>query len=438
MKKILIFALLVTVLITFPIFTEDGISCTGVTVVGKASIDGKTRMGQNNDGTPFDYGNWRSMNLVVNEKTGIKALYEHWGTMHFQTVRYYLNDRGVAMDHLARPGPKGSVRESASFADKDEAYMVEVGYVVDKYPDVKRSWADQIPKLREKGILVAEYGSGGIYASNALEHAHTAKEAVDIVTQGLPEGTYGVVTIRGDAAFGHANHYMYTLPSSHPFNVYGSWGSELRAARAQELLDARFGSISTPYLFSVLRDQTALGNENGDDRTYPGGRSKIARWGYLSRSRFSRISEISKKHTDLLSVHWTSPNFPPLSPYLPFYIGLTEIPPTFAHGKENKTEIFEELCNAVQYKMSYMKNVQEFWEAFEHQTIREMLQLERDVQAMVKDGDRKGAEQLLYRFCNAKCEQAVIYAKELTERIASGQDIMEMTVEVGIPIRSWE
>jgi len=408
--------------------------CTGFTVVGKAAIDGKTRMGQNNDGTPFDYGNWKSVNLVVNPETGIKALYEHWGNMNFQTIRYYLNNCGVAMDHLARPGPANTIHESASFADKDAGYLVEVGYSPEEYPGIERSFADWIDQVRKRGLLAAEYGSGGIYASNILEYAHTAKEAVDLAIEGLPEGTYGVVEIK-DAALGHSNHYMYD--PYHPWNA-GRDDSMARAARCQELLDLRPGTVTTPYLFTILRDTKPLiATQHGSKYTYPSGLTSICRVGYQSESRFSRVSEIHPKYTSLLSVHWMNPCHPATSPYIPFYIGITKVPPTFAHGPHNQTPVFRELFTILLYKPDYADDVQRFWEAFEQQTLREMLQLERDVAALADAGQTAKAEDLLNRFVNKKCELAVKYAKELTRIINSGLSIKDISVDVETPDRSW-
>ena len=67
--------------------------------------------------------------------------------------------------------------------------------------------------------------------------------------------------------------------------------------------------------------------------------------------------------------------------------------------------------------MDLADEVQEFWESFEDQALREIWHLRKDVISLLKDGDEKGAEKMLYDFVNDKCELAVEYAQELTKAV---------------------
>ena len=73
-----------------------------------------------------------------------------------------------------------------------------------------------------------------------------------------------------------------------------------------------------------------------------------------------------------------------------------------------------------------------FWESFDHNTLRDKVQLEKAVKKLVDDGDREGAEKLLTKFCNDKCELAVAYAKELTKEIVR-RGLVEVDVSVFSP-----
>ena len=113
-----------------------------------------------------------------------------------------------------------------------------------------------------------------------------------------------------------------------------------RAARAQELIDERAGSITTPYLFSVLRDRDLY---PFDSTLSYDNRGNVAVWCYGGRTNYCHFEEISADYPDFLSVLWITPNFPVTSPFLPFFIGLEEVPPSFADADTNQTEVFQEL-----------------------------------------------------------------------------------------------
>ena len=102
---------------------------------------------------------------------------------------------------------------------------------------------------------------------------------------------------------------------------------------------------------------------------------------------------------------------------------LFSMTPRFAVGKTNRTAIFHELVTAIGYNLSYADKVQQFWEAFEFQTLREMFYpwggVLAEAKTSMKAGDRGKAEDLLYEFTSKKCELALTYAAELTEKVKS-------------------
>ena len=141
----------------------------------------------------------------------------------------------------------------------------------------------------------------------------------------------------------------------------------------------------------------------------------------------------------MLSIYWSTPHFPALGPFLPFFIGLTRIPPAFAEGETNQSDVFRELFNAVLYKTNYADDLQRFWESFDLQTVSELMLLESDVKTLAGRGDRKGAEAVLHNFSNGKCELAVTYAKQLLDVIVAGRPITDVRVRTALPKRpTWE
>ena len=390
---------------------EDGEECTTVIAVGTATVDGKTRTGQNHDGTPWTGQKpSRVVRITVNEKTGIKTINE-------------LNSCGVARQGNGRnpfPGMEGG---ASTFADPKEAYVVEYAFAKKDHPHAKDPH------------------------EAALASARTAKEAVDVCVKELPAGSYHIIGPLRNQAFGQANAYLtpalLALQSDPAF-------SRDRQKRVQDLLRAddprhgptvsgASGQISTLYLFSVLRNHEVPW---GFDTTWKFGRQDLGdlcRWSYRGISRNGDVREISSDYPDLLSIYWTTAHFPAFSPFLPFYIGLTSIPPTFADGKTNESDIFRELFHAIAYKMNYADDVQRFWESFDLLTVSELELFETDVKGFMDRGDRKGAEKLLYNFSNRKCELAVSYAKELVKIIVEGRPITDVRVNTSLPKRpTWE
>lgn len=393
---------------------DIGGACTTILAIGKAAKDGETLSGQVEE--LFSMTPKFAVDISLNEKTGIKLIGPSEPPWICPAL-HYLNSCGVALQSNSRST---------------------------KYPE-------------QTDIQKSLYGREGM---RILQEAHTAKEAKEIaeeiaqtggcqpwlpgasfgggsrtfadkdeayIVEGFGPGKYAIVGPMRDTAFAHANYII--SPQLKPVEAVPV--GVRRAKRAQELLDQRLetmpsvasptgaGSLTQAYLFRILRD-----HQYGFDQTYAyDDRGNISGWGYATTNQFAVVSAISADYPDLLSTWWSTPNFAPFSPFIPFFIGINQVPPTFAAGKTNKTAIFAELVTAIGYNLSYADKVQQFWEAFEFQTLREMFYpwsgVVANVKTLMKAGDRKKAEDLLYEFTNNKCELALTYATELTEKVKS-------------------
>jgi len=393
---------------------DIGGACTTILAIGKAARDGETLSGQVEE--LFSMTPRFAVDILVNEKTGIKLIgpaEPRW----ICPALHYLNSCGVALQSNARSN---------------------------KYPE-------------QSDIQKSLYGREGM---RILQEAHTAKEARDIaeeiartggcqpwlpgdsfgggsrtfadkdeayIVEGFGPGKYAVVGPKRDTAFAHANYVISPKLKRSEVTPVGI----RRAKRAQELLDQRMetvasvacptgaGSLTQAYFFRILRD-----HQYGFDQTYAyDDRGNISGWGYATTNQFAVVSAISVDYPDLLSTWWSTPNFAPFSPFIPFFIGINQVPPAFAVGKTNRTAIFHELVTAIGYNLSYADKIQQFWEAFEFQTLREMFYpwggVVAEAKIAMKAGDRKKAEDLLYEFTSKKCELALTYAAELREKVKS-------------------
>lgn len=395
-------------------YDEDLDECTTVIAVGLATHDGNTRTGQTSDGIARATGltPTRVVSITVDEKTGIRS------------IGGALNDQGVTAQHNGRRPLPGMRGRSDTWADANEAYIVEYAYVVADHPDAVRS-----------------------SSRKALAAAHTAKEAVDIYVAGLPEGSYYILGPFRNEAYGHANAYIE--PELWPSQRDSTY-SRNRGERAHELLQERnswrnatessvWGEISSLYLFGILRTHDTPWGFNSTWTFYYEESGNICRWGHDAISSIGTVSEVNAEYPDLLSIYWCAPAFPAFCPFIPFFMGLDEIPPAFADGEKNESDIFRELFSAVSYKMDYADGVQKFWESFDHQTVSELMFFYRDVEELLDDGDMEGAKQLLYNFSNAKSELAISYAKELVKLIVEGRPISDMRIDTSLPNRpTWK
>lgn len=399
--------------------------CTTILSLAKTSVDGKTRLGQCADMLPMTLR--FAVSISVDEKTGIKviscsepAIPEGkggplaWDPAAKLYPASFLSSCGVAASQNLR----GALH--AAEGDPDVTLYSLAGKVLQSARTAKEA-IEMAEKIAQTGGVRVGAGGSKIYADK--------DEAYMI--EGYGPGDYAITGPMKDLSFAHAN----TIIAPSIKHLERSWPSGIRRMqRAQELLDQRGcycesipwagGQITTPYFFRILRD-----HKYGFDATYSrDDRGNISWWGCGGRTAYAMVNEISEDYPDLLSIWWATPNFPPLSPFIPFFTGVTNIPPTFAVGAANETEVFQKLVNTVRYNLGWLDEVQEFWEAFDGQTVREVFYLTRKARELAKAGDRKGTVELLYKFTSGKCELAVTYAKALMEKISENQISVKVDV----------
>lgn len=371
--------------------------CTTAIAVGEATADGRTRVCQSRD---LGCKSELIVRMTVDDETGIKVI-------------GMLNSEGVGAAGNGIGCVSGAQCDSDTYIDKDSGYRLDHGYIKEDYPD----YCHDYPWLARSYIL---------------RKAHSAEEALELATDGLPPGSWEITGPIEDAAFGAANAFIgpYLWPlRRNPADRDKS----VRGERAQQLLDERLGAITTPWMFRIMRDHDLY---EYDLTVRSDSAGHIARRSYRKFNGgtcYCFVNEIHPKYTDMLSVYWTTINWPLISPFLPFFIGLPAIPPPVTEGDANKTVVFQELLNAVAYNMDVLPKVQQFWESFEFETLREIGYLETKVIALVDADDRESAEQLLYDFCNGKVELAITYAEMLTKKV-----IEDSLIKVDVKVSPWQ
>lgn len=349
-----------------------------------------------------------AVGMLVDEKTGIKVIGPSNPFDGKLTLIYAMrmNSAGVALASAARSAAILPV------GDPEKTLYGRDGHPIIQTARTAKEAVDLAEKVAKIGGM--RVGSGG-------SRTYVDKNEAYLI-EGYGPGDYAITGPMRDLSFGSAN----TIVSPKLKHLESYPMGFLRAKRAQELLDKRGwyaddtpwrqGHVTSPYLFRCLRD-----HKHGFDQTYLyDDRGNIANWGYNLISAWGYVCEISSEQPDLLSVFWITPNFPPFSPFIPFFMGSNKIPPTFAIGTSNNTDVFQELVRVTGYNIGSADKLQAFWEAFEFETVREMRYVVDDAKTLVKRGDRKGAEELLYKFTEAKCELALAYAQRLIKSVSEG------------------
>jgi hypothetical protein len=205
-----------------------------------------------------------------------------------------------------------------------------------------------------------------------------------------------------------------------------------RAKRAWELLiDRQYdcivmqpsppapgGGISLPYLMSVWRDHGNISPQEMRMSCYVAeerGVESICQHGILERTGYAVIDVSRADHTGLLSCQWTTCNSPCISPYLPFYIGINEVP-EIASGPGNPLgEVFAELRLAVERHPEYWDEITQYWTVWEIQTIEESYGVEQEAAHLWDDGDEAEARDVLTEFVEEKCSEALEIGEDMLD-----------------------
>jgi len=183
-----------------------------------------------------------------------------------------------------------------------------------------------------------------------------------------------------------------------------------RANRARELLAAQDGGVTPPLMMMVCRD-----HERPPDFSRFWDDYNVCTHGYGRDTRGSGICITARRHPALLGTLWAALNLPCRTPFLPFYMGITQVPEDFATA--NAYEAFESLGMALQKVPHLQLEVSRYWSAFEFQTLREMIPLEERASKLADEGELERAAELLTKFVSAQAKKALADTEKMTRKI---------------------
>lgn len=299
---------------------------------------------------------------------------------------------------------------------------------------------------------------------HALQHSATSKEYVakfgEVVKEhGIPGGISGTVSPRegwkieyGGHRFAtegpYVDYYLpianaYTIPSMRPYDT-ASWRRFGRLRKAREILERDLypDAPGKPWLrswdiikaFDFARNEEPLESPiaGAPDAFGPGALPGGAAggsdprpicdgmpWGRPGRCVSAHVAVPDKQHPGHLSVLWWTLDRPNIAPFIPLFIGVTELPPAI-DAKEGfaAADLFHELRLLVYEHTEYRDFVSSVWRKFETRQHRAVVdEVRAPVRAHLAAKREAEAQKILNDFLRAQVDEAMDTARKLVVKI---------------------
>jgi hypothetical protein len=168
--------------------------------------------------------------------------------------------------------------------------------------------------------------------------------------------------------------------------------------------------ITLPYFMSVWRDHGNISPEEQSISCYvpeERGALTVCCHGAAHRTAKGFLSVSVQNHTHLLCCMWMTFGQPCISPFLPFYIGINEVPKIASMRANPLAQLFENLRIAVEYHPEYRSEITRYFTIFEKQTIDQSEEIEADIHQLADNGKETEARTRLTEFVARKCNEAL-------------------------------
>jgi dipeptidase len=173
--------------------------------------------------------------------------------------------------------------------------------------------------------------------------------------------------------------------------------------------------ITLSYFMNVWKDHGNISPEEQSKSSYvpeERGALTVCSHGATHRTAKCFLSVSVKQYTNLLSCMWFTFGQPCISPFLPFYIGINEVPQIASTRANPLARVFEDLRLALEYHPEYMADINRYFTVFEQQTIEQSKELENDVKQLNDNGKETEARAQLTEFVARKCDEALSIGSE--------------------------
>jgi predicted GIY-YIG superfamily endonuclease len=376
-KHIMVFVLMIA------IFEIAAFPCTGGYALGLTSAEGNMLGATNDWFTPLDL---KSCTVVlVKPAKGFRFLQcsldtpTDWGTC--------LNEKGVCFRGFFREGyGKNPPAEC-------EQKRIKIGDLMGRSTNAEKCVKLLTKNLTKCGTGVESYWGQAMmimdwrvgYLVEGLDYVYDSSD------------NHAILGPMNDVVFAHANFYLDKRLRERQKGIGAGYS---RAERMWELLvkqqyasitlqpDIKSG-ITLPYMIKVLRDRGTLTPQDNVMSPYTTpGQAAICLHGQEIMTYNAQVLIPAEENTDLLSVMWITLGEPNTTPFLPFYIGINDVP--LQCKTTEAAKVFHELRQVVNYHPEYFSRVQAYWTNFELQTIEEASRIEQEIKNLMEEvKDRK-------------------------------------------------
>ena len=178
----------------------------------------------------------------------------------------------------------------------------------------------------------------------------------------------------------------------------------------------RGGGITPAYFMKCLRDHGNINPRDGSFSCYvpeERGQGALCIHGLWEYTTNAYVGITRTEYTDLFTCEWITPGQPCISPFLPVYIGINEVPK--ALGTTEANELFGKLRAQMDYHPEYRDDITEHWTGFEIRTIEESTLAEAKAAQLVDEGDKNGARIVLTEFVGRKCDEAMKACQQMLD-----------------------
>ena len=178
----------------------------------------------------------------------------------------------------------------------------------------------------------------------------------------------------------------------------------------------RGGGITPAYFMKCLRDHGNINPRDGRFSCYvpeERGQGALCIHGSWEYTTNAYVGITRTEYTDLFTCEWITPNQPCISPFLPVYIGINELPK--ALGTTEGCELFEKLRAQMDYHPEYRDEITQHWTGFEIRTIEESTLAEAKAAKLADGGDKAGARNVLTEFVAQKCNEAMEGCRQMLD-----------------------
>lgn len=414
-RKWISFIGIVLVFFTFVYLLPVG-ACTGFVSVGSTSDGGKTMSMKVRQSS-----NWLQTMCVVEPKEGYKylgvELYTRRLATGYGSPSMLINEKGVSILTL-------SLKSWDNIPEGEGIAIPEFGWEVLPYASDAKTAVEMMGKLHDEVGLIHKGGGDAILVADPHEFYNMEMTA----------NHWAVSDPITDGVFARANNYLLEDLEKYDISYSPSAGGSSsvdRQRRAEDLLSSqteyyvgseiRKAKVSPLHFMKFSRDQE---REAELDYRSRGQSISICSEGYNSRTVSAILAIGDKNYPDMLSVLWVAIDTPTMSPFIPFYIGITELHQDFESTDANLK--FGRLRQLVWENPDYRDLVTSTWESFELRTFLRSVNIEKEVATLIDNGEKDKAHSLLTDFVHTRCTEALDLADGLIDKIEKERTLSEI------------